>query len=258
MSAATLSRPRQGQPSLNESNSSLERRIRRFLVDRRFPTIKVQVTDEAVQLTGTASSIYERQILALSIGRLAGERQIQNEIEIEEIEISAPTARSIVEDYWYAGWDVAAKAPRTLLVAFAVLLLIPAVWAASSSSGNGTVNARVYPISGSVLVNGQPAAGAHIVLHPQGHQLPAGVVATATVGPDGAFQIGTFRQGDGAPAGEYVATISWNKLVNGQAGANVIPAQFATAKLSPVKVAVSSGKVQLAAIDIPLKNARAK
>src|SRR4029079_18674285 len=64
-----------------------------------------------------------------------------------------------------------------------------------------------HPVRGQVSVNGDPAAGAVIVFHPDGGGLQA-VPPTAVVARDGTFALAT---GDkpGAAAGNYVVTVTW-------------------------------------------------
>lgn len=68
----------------------------------------------------------------------------------------------------------------------------------------------VYPAHGKILDRNQkPAVGAFIVFHPvidDGDQnKPYGKVQD-----DGTFALTTYQEGDGAPEGEYVATITWH------------------------------------------------
>ncbi|MCE9530382.1 MAG: hypothetical protein K8T89_04510 [Planctomycetes bacterium] len=70
---------------------------------------------------------------------------------------------------------------------------------------------RTYRVAGVVKVNGQPATGANVTLHPASdsgmksiQQRPFGKVKE-----DGSFELSTFSANDGAPAGEYVLTIYW-------------------------------------------------
>jgi hypothetical protein len=67
-----------------------------------------------------------------------------------------------------------------------------------------------YPVSGTVLVNGQPAEGAQIVFCPvsPGPELenfrPAGFTDSA-----GKFSLTTIDSTDGAPAGQYKVLVKW-------------------------------------------------
>jgi hypothetical protein len=101
------------------------------------------------------------------------------------------------------------------------------------------------PVSGTVLFNGQPPAGAQVLLHPQGHALPAGVAAAATVQSDGTFQPRIYGDVPGVPPGNYVVTLQWFKVVAGEGGAgrgpNVLPKEYARAETSPLKVTIQEG-----------------
>ncbi|MGL4513753.1 MAG: carboxypeptidase regulatory-like domain-containing protein [Lacipirellulaceae bacterium] len=75
---------------------------------------------------------------------------------------------------------------------------------------------RVYPTSGTVTVGGQPAAGAELVFYPSstvvarladGTEVPLAPQARTTA--EGRFEVRTFAEGDGAPAGEYRVSVVW-------------------------------------------------
>lgn len=136
-------------------------------------------------------------------------------------------------------WWPAAFTRRTVLKSLAVLVL-PGLLA---SCGKQEFTLPVHPVSGQVFFNGKPAVGAMVVLHRVSEPLPPDVSPVATTGADGGFQISTYQAGDGAPAGDYVATVEWRKVV-GQGGSsvpgpNVIPAKYGKRDSSPLKVTVS-------------------
>jgi hypothetical protein len=66
----------------------------------------------------------------------------------------------------------------------------------------------VYAVEGRLLVEGVPAANAHVAFHPRGGD-PAAPRPTGRTGPDGTFRLTTYAADDGAPAGEYVVTVVW-------------------------------------------------
>jgi hypothetical protein len=67
-----------------------------------------------------------------------------------------------------------------------------------------------YPVTGRVLVVGQPAAGAEVQLWAvDGGLKVAGLCPHAIVGDDGRFHLTTYNTGDGAPEGEYGVTLRW-------------------------------------------------
>lgn len=107
----------------------------------------------------------------------------------------------------------------------------------------------VVPVSGKVLFQGQPAPGAQVVLHPVAKDPERVFSATGKVRDDGTFKIGVNIDGDGAPPGEYVATVQWFKPVQTDGGAgpgpNVIPATYGDPAQSPLKVTVKDGPTEL-------------
>lgn len=134
----------------------------------------------------------------------------------------------------------------------AVLALAATCYACSDSTDH---RITVFPVSGKVLFNGQPAAGAQVLLFPKGHALPDGSAATGIVKDDGTFQASIYSDGSGVPPGEYVVTVQWFKLVQTDGGAgrgpNVIPARYGDPEKSPVKVTVAeSGQTTIEPIEI--------
>jgi hypothetical protein len=79
----------------------------------------------------------------------------------------------------------------------------------------------VYPVTGVVTVDGEPADGCQVWLyrtfdddHPR-RVAPYGVCDAA-----GRFAVNSYSVGDGAPAGEYVLTVEW-KMRSGVLGQNL-------------------------------------
>jgi hypothetical protein len=126
--------------------------------------------------------------------------------------------------------------------------------------GCGESRIEVVPVSGRVTFAGQPPAGAQIVLHPANTSNPSDVAPSGRVGNDGSFTITAYEQGDGAPPGEYVATIQWYKIdpKEGIPGPNVIPEEYAKAATSPIKVTVNQAPTVLQPITIPAKSLTAQ
>jgi hypothetical protein len=110
----------------------------------------------------------------------------------------------------------------------------------------------VFPVTGKVTYKGQAPVGATVVLHSANAGPTNDVAPIATVKDDGTFAITSYEPGDGAPQGEYVATIEWYKYEPklGGVGPNVIPANYGRAKTSPVKVAVKDGPTNIPPIQI--------
>jgi hypothetical protein len=75
----------------------------------------------------------------------------------------------------------------------------------------------LFPVTGKVVMDGQPMVGATIIFNPvtpfpekSAPQLPH-----AVVGDDGSFTASTYQKDDGAPAGDYKITVSWRGNVEG-------------------------------------------
>lgn len=125
-------------------------------------------------------------------------------------------------------------------------------------AGCGESQLDVNPVSGKVTYNGQAPVGAKIVLHALNPSEEGSVAPIGTVSSDGSFEISAYEKGDGAPPGDYVATIQWYKFVpeDGGPGPNVIPKEYSSPKTSPIKVTVSAdGPTNLEPIAISDKSA---
>jgi len=68
---------------------------------------------------------------------------------------------------------------------------------------------ETYPVKGTVLVGGKPAAGAEITLYPKEVTGDRPYTPNGKTNDSGEFALSTFLEGDGAPAGEYDVTVVW-------------------------------------------------
>ena len=118
----------------------------------------------------------------------------------------------------------------------------------------GETRIPVVPVSGTIKFQGEAPSGAQVVLHPVAKSNDQIIAPAGTVKDDGTFQISAYDAGDGAPPGEYVATVQWFKIVAEEGGSgrgpNVLPAKYASPETSPVKVTVKPEPTQLEPIDI--------
>jgi hypothetical protein len=98
------------------------------------------------------------------------------------------------------------------LLAWAPVLLTALSACASSGCGDG--RAPTFPVSGQVLVNGKPAEGAFVVFHPKdGGEKEKNVPRPyATTNAEGKFQLTTYEEEDGAPAGNYRVSVVWRPV----------------------------------------------
>jgi hypothetical protein len=130
---------------------------------------------------------------------------------------------------------------------FAIALLPALVFAVGCAP---EARVPVYPVAGKVTFKGQPAYGAQVVLHAAN---PSEIDQTAPVGDvksDGTFNVTVYEPGDGAPEGDYVATVQWFKKVGDAMGPNVLPQEYSSPRTSPVKVSVKGGPTNIPPIAI--------
>jgi hypothetical protein len=143
----------------------------------------------------------------------------------------------------------AAWSAKSLIGASAVVAILSLV-----GCGPSDVRVPVVPVSGKISFQGQSPAGAQIVLHPVSKVEGQSVAPSASVKDDGSFQISAYDQADGAPPGDYVATVQWFKVVADEGGSgrgpNVLPAKYASPETSPVKITVNSEATEVPPIEI--------
>src|SRR5262245_47289206 len=110
----------------------------------------------------------------------------------------------------------------------------------------------VFKTAGKISFRNQPVDGAFLVLHPKAAPMADVPRPTAHVKADGSFEATTFDTADGAPAGEYVVTIEWHKLVKvgGEwtPGPNLLPPKYGNPATSDLVVKIAEGKNELPAI----------
>lgn len=92
------------------------------------------------------------------------------------------------------------------------MLLIVTLCAAAGCQKSSTAP-PVYPVSGSVRWQGQPASQVLVVFHPQSDSSPEGESplsrSYAKTNANGNFSLTTREPQDGAPAGKYAITLIW-------------------------------------------------
>lgn len=131
-------------------------------------------------------------------------------------------------------------APRRLVGAALCVVLLGAAGCSKRAAAD---RVPVFPVEGAITLKGQPMPGAMVVFHPKTPQenVPA---PRAEINKDGVLKVSTYDGGDGAPEGEYVVTVQWNKLVKQGSdlviGPNVVPVKYGTPGQSDLKVAVKA------------------
>jgi hypothetical protein len=140
-------------------------------------------------------------------------------------------------------------------VAWALALLTVSLACCSCSGAKGE---PLFPVQGKVLFRGKPASGALVVLHPLNQSKPETGLPRGVVEEDGSFAVTTITPKDGAPAGKYAVSITWDRTsvkVPGRKGhAQKIPTHFplkyANPKTSGFVVDIQEGPNELRLFDI--------
>lgn len=134
-------------------------------------------------------------------------------------------------------------------IAFAFLL------AASIASGVGCDSGpKLYPVKGTVRVDGKPAGDATVFLHRKGRDNLNEPVPYAKCGPDGTFAVTTTKPGDGAQPGEYVITVVWPDMSKNPDGngerPDLLRGTYNKAATSALKATVEAKDNQLPEINL--------
>lgn len=135
------------------------------------------------------------------------------------------------------------------------LTLIAAVMAMAIVGCGHSDRAAVYPAEGRVVWNGQPLAGAQVVLYPQGQSDAKTVPARAQTDSEGRFRLSTYGTADGAPEGEYAVTVVHYRVRQQDGGSvpgpNVLPAKYASPKTTDLRVQIAKGTNTLPTLALP-------
>lgn len=111
--------------------------------------------------------------------------------------------------------------------------------------GCGDQRMEVYPVHGTVSLNGTPAAGADLVFYGTDEALQTvdAPIPKARADEQGRYEVSSFEPGDGAPAGEYRVTVVWrqsdsNDPENRDLARDRLQGKYADPQTSPLRVTV--------------------
>ncbi|BBO34379.1 hypothetical protein [Lacipirellula parvula] len=136
-------------------------------------------------------------------------------------------------------------APSTLshslaVVPFALFGGLGVLTSGSLTNSRSSIEQTRYAVAGSILIDGAPAEGAVVSLHPVAPLRWAYVAPRTTVRADGTFEINTTRITEGADASLYALTIESPR----------VPARYRRPDASPLQLRVADGPYQLPPINI--------
>jgi hypothetical protein len=106
-----------------------------------------------------------------------------------------------------------------------------------------------YAVRGTILYEGKPVPHAFVVLHPAAPEGRDGSRPSAFTNAKGEFTVTSRTARDGAPAGDYVATVEWRPLVQRKGeyepGPNRLPTRYSKVETSGLRIRVAAGDNEL-------------
>ena len=142
---------------------------------------------------------------------------------------------------------------KTILHAGGRLLAAGALVALACGCG-GQKGPRLYAVTGSLRINGEPAKDVNVMFTPVAplEGVTAPLSPTAVTGKDGTFRLMSFKPGDGAPAGDYLITIVYpmNRFNKHLAGIDRLKGKFANPKTSKLTAKVEPKSNELAPFEV--------
>jgi hypothetical protein len=243
------------QPVSAIDGQFITRRIMEQLEKHKTPAVsqlRIEVHNGVVIVAGEVPTPYEKQLIGHFCRKTPGVERFVDTTVVRNASLQTekrpasprPPKRQHIE--WqlpFRAWHVGAA-----------LGLMVLVWGAISlGRGRGPERMAVHPLTGTLVFEGQPAAGAAIVLYPQDPSIS--VRPRASVKDDGSFAVTSYEPDDGAPAGDYRVTVEWRRPVAGQESGgddlpppNVLPSVYAIPQTTPLKVSVKEGENEFPAI----------
>ena len=105
---------------------------------------------------------------------------------------------------------------------------------------------------GSLMINGEPAMGAMVVLHPSdgGSFDSRGSRPKGTVQADGSFELMTYQNGDGAPVGEYDVAVLWLAEPESNDPWDKLNGRLADPKQTDLHLSVREGQTELEPLEL--------
>ena len=240
-----------------QSDESLAERLRSELQRsgvRAFANLSVKVVNGMAHLEGDLDSHYELVIALQLVGRTSGVAGVRHSITVKpELEEKITWTDIAVE--------TVRENRRLIRRWMKVVVAILVVGTVSVAGARFWPSTFVPPVpvvkaSGSVEIDGKPAAGAILKLYPVDSKVRLPSQPQALADDSGRFVLSTFQRNDGAPAGEYIATVTWRPDVTTkdgrtERGPNVVPVRFTKPDSSTLRVIVPREGGEVGTVIVP-------
>lgn len=109
-----------------------------------------------------------------------------------------------------------------------------------------------HPATGSIEYKGKPIEAAELTLFPLDPSIPESVRPKGRSTADGKFELGTYAQSDGAPAGKYKVTVVRNQVAVSKntivTKPNDLPVKYSNLSSTDLVVEIVAGKNEIPAL----------
>jgi hypothetical protein len=136
-----------------------------------------------------------------------------------------------------------------------VVMIVAVLTFGCGSPPSDIPKVELHRVMGIVSVDGQPAKGVHVVLHPVGNTDPSTVTPNGITDETGVFKLTTYSVADGAPEGNYQLSFSWPEASMPGAGDSddfneKLPPQYQFAATSGVALEVSKNTEEMPVFEL--------
>ena len=239
------------------SDDEVLRRVTDCLAARNiasFARIGVDVRRGIITVRGDVASTGERLLLLHLLRKIPGVEQVNDGLSLTSARpvAASRTSRKGTSFSWPRFWNWMPETDFKWSVATVLLVGAIAFWFWPVGPARPVA---VHPVKGKAVMEGQPMAGAHLVLYPgPDSKIPVGITSRGTVATDGTFELSTFDPKDGAPSGEFIVTVVWSKpvVVDGetQSGPSLISAVYSKPDSSPLRIKITANAKELVPIEV--------
>ncbi|MFT3881121.1 MAG: hypothetical protein QM703_15845 [Gemmatales bacterium] len=112
------------------------------------------------------------------------------------------------------------------------------------------VQLAIHPVRGSATFEGKPATGARLIFYTT---LPDGKAyqTSARVDKDGNYQLTSYKENDGAPAGSYVVMAVWPESGSDEfPGPDRLKGKYASRDVTPLRATIVAGENTIPAFQL--------
>ena len=237
------------------SDDEVLRQVADRLIERNIPSftrIGLDVRNGVITAYGNVASKGERLLLVYLLRTTPGVRKVNDGLTIVRPRTGKRQWGQMAASVSAAISELASQIrPLHAAAVLVCLSLLGSLWWPRGSARP----VAVYPIKGRVVMDGVALPQASVVLHPVGNsKLPKGIQPRGIAESDGGFAVETFASADGAPEGEFVATVHLLKsvVVDGDSipGPNLLPIVYSRPETSPFRMTITRETREIAVLEL--------